>query len=276
MTTFRWEAGGLVPHDPLPEAAVRVAESWRQVDGHVRALDRHRARFAATLARCAPGLDANAVLDAAVAAVPGVGEWFPRVRLVVGDGGARPRPARDRIRGGDPAHVKAGCVALEEVVLVDVRPGPPRSPEVCVAVRPPGDPRQAPRVKGPDLAWAGREIEAARRDGAGEVLIRDEDGIVLEAGWASLVWWEGDDLCVPDPELAVLPSITRSLLEERARAQGIEVRPRRARLGDLDGREAWLLNAYQGLRPVTRWVGAGITPGAPVRAAAWRAWLETR
>lgn len=272
MTTYRWDAGRLVPHDPSPEAVVRVAESWRQVDGHVRALDRHRARFATSVARVAPDLDAGAVMDAAVAAVPAVGEWFPRVRLVTCDG-VRRHPAQKR-HVGEPGLPGAGGDG--PALLVDVRPGPPRLSEVMVAVRAPGDPRERPRVKGPDLAWAGREIEAVRPRGAGEVLIRDEDGVVLEAGWASLVWWEEGTLCVPDPGLPVLPSITRGLVEEQARTQGIPLRPRRARLEDLDGREAWLLNAYQGLRVVTGWVDAPITPGPARRAAAWRAWLDTR
>lgn len=281
MSSHRWDGSRFVPLPGAVDEArvldVLLAESWREVDGHVRALEAHRDRFAASLAGRASdavgapalgggeGLDAAAIIDAAADLASLDGEWFPRVRIVVRDAGDE--------TGREPGRERDATPIRE--VLLDVRPGPPRQAEVTVAVRDPGDPRRRPRHKGPDLAWAGRQIASVRERGAGEVLVRDDAGAVLEAGWASVLWWEGEDLCVPDPGLPVLPSITRALVEERARAEGRTIRPVRAPLDALDGREAWLLNAYQGLRPVTRWVGSTITPGTPVRAAEWRAWLDS-
>lgn len=232
----------------VPESGpVRVADSWRIADGRVRRFDAHRDRFASSVAATgAYGRGAvEAFMDAALAlAVTTPGCGFPRVRLV-----------GDRL-------------------VLDLRPGPPQHEAVAVHVLPPGDPRVSPLVKGPDLASAGDLVAAARGLGAGEVLIRGGRGVVLECGWASLVWWEGDTLCVPAAGLPVLPSVTRGIVEDLARADGLTVRGVEARLPDLDGREAWLLNAYQGLRLVTGWVGADLTPGPPHRFGTWRAALD--
>lgn len=243
MTTYAWTEGGL-RRMTEPGGQLRVADSWRQADGAVRRLDLHRERFVGSVESCAPGVPAGAFFDAAAAAVPGDGEWFPRVRL------------------------------MDEELYLDVRPGPPRSPSAVVHVLPPGDPRRNPRVKGPDMALAEQLITQAREQGADEVLYRDEAGLVLEAGYASLVWWDGDDLCVPSRGLPVLPGVTRTVVEEQARALGMTVRGAEATIDDLDGREAWLLNAYQGLRLVTAWVGSEVAPGEGVRFGTWRAALE--
>lgn len=241
--TYLWERGELRPLTTDPPGALRVADSWRQVDGRVRRLDLHHARFgrsvAAVTERVDGDVDVARFLDAARACVP-EGEWFPRVRLV-----------------GD-------------ALLLDVRPGPERAPTAVVSVLPPGDPRSSPLVKGPDLALAGRLIAEARHVGADEVMVRDDDGVVLEAGYAAIVWWVAGDLCVPAGRLPVLPSVTRAVVQERARAHGIGIREIAARPADLDGSETWLLSAYQGVRLVTGWVGASITPGAGERFSSWR------
>lgn len=248
--TYVWRDARLQPCDAAeaPPGPVQVADSWRQVQGRVRRLGLHRARFIGSVAQVAPerSADAGAFFDAAAQAVPVEDEWFPRVRLVGGE------------------------------LIADVRPGPPRRAEVVVRVLACGDPRSMPLVKGPDLALAGDLIAAARDVGSDEVLIRDARGRVLEAGYAALVWWDGEDLCVPARSLPVLPSITRRIVEEQVVALGGRVRPVEARVEDLDGREAWLLNAYQGLRVVTGWRDAPIQAGSASRAASWREWLESR
>lgn len=248
--TYVWRDARLQRCDAaeVPPGPVEVADSWRQAEGRVRRLDLHRRRFTGSVAQVAPerSADAEAFFHAAAQAVPVGGEWFPRARLVGGE------------------------------LIADVRPGPPRRSDVVVRVLGCGDLRSMPLVKGPDLALTGDLIAAAREVGADEVLVRDGRGRVLEAGYAALVWWEGDDLCVPVRSLPVLPSITRRLVEEQVAAQGGRVRPVEARVEDLGGREAWLLNAYQGLRVVTGWRDAPIEAGAPRRAPAWREWLEAR
>ncbi|MDO5628924.1 MAG: aminotransferase class IV [Mobilicoccus sp.] len=244
MTTWRWVDGDLVPADDVA-GPLRVADSWRHVEGRVRRWDLHRDRFtAATSALGHDRADVDAFLDAVARAVPETGEWFPRVRLVA------------------------------DTLLLDVREGPPRKTEAVVHVLSPGDPRAQPRTKGPDLARLGVLIEEARAGGADEILLRDEQGRILEAGYAALVWWEDDVLFAPAADLPLLPSVTRRVVTDHARREGVVVREVTAPIDALSGREAWLLNAYQGLRIVTAWSGVDIAAGPATHARRWRAALE--
>lgn len=236
MTTFVWTDGAFSPVDE-PQGPIRVADSWRQSEGRVRRLELHRERFAREVDNLSARSDAAAAVDAAASLVPSTGEWFPRVRLVADD------------------------------LFLDVRRGPERRQTASVQVLETGDPRSHPRVKGPDLALG---TDLIRATGADEVLIRDDGGTVLEAAHAAVVWWDGDVLCVPAPGLAVLRSVTRQIVEDRAREVGLAVRELSAQVCELDGRETWLLNAYQGIRLVTSWEGAGITAGEGRRFLSWR------
>lgn len=100
----------------------------------------------------------------------------------------------------------------------------------------------------------------------------DPTGVVLEAANSSLLWWEGEELCLPDPELPVLPGVTVALVLRFAERHGVPVRYRRRRLADLSGREVWLANALHGIRPVTGWIGTDQPVGTPERCARWRQW----
>jgi branched-subunit amino acid aminotransferase/4-amino-4-deoxychorismate lyase len=225
--------------------ALLVADSWLLLDGRVRALDRHRARFAAAcVEEGVPAAEVAAFWDGLVRELPDRGAWFPRAEL----------------RSGAPP------------ALV-LRPAPPRTTSVAVAVPPDPDPRAFPERKGPDLdvlmAWRHRYEPA----GAGEVLLTTPDGLVAEAATSTLVWWEDDVLCWPAEDVRVLPSVTSSLVRDLAAADGVRCGRRRARLADLAGREVWLLNALHGLRPVTAWIGADVPVGAADRAARWQARL---
>jgi branched-subunit amino acid aminotransferase/4-amino-4-deoxychorismate lyase len=136
------------------------------------------------------------------------------------------------------------------------------------------DPRRVPRRKGPDLAVLAGLRAWASEQAAQEALLVSGTGLVLEAAHSSVLWWEGDRLCAPDPRLAILPGVTGDLIRERAAGLGIPVMFRRRPPAHLDGREVWLVNALHGIRPVTRWVGAPVVAGPAVRAPEWRAWLD--
>ncbi|MDT0457323.1 hypothetical protein RM550_16510 [Streptomyces sp. DSM 41527] len=56
-------------------------------------------------------------------------------------------------------------------------------------------------LKGPDLDALGALRGRAVERGAQEALLTTESGVVLEGGCASVLWWDGDRLCVPSPEL---------------------------------------------------------------------------
>lgn len=257
-TTWRWAGQQCVQfgHQTAQNAHVNraaaidgdllVADSWRVVNGRTHHLDRHRDRFVAAVRDSGVTADEVAAFwHAALHKIPQLGEWFPRVRLVQ----------------------KGSELAL----VLDLRPGPPRVETARVRVLPPGDPRYNPRIKGPDLALAGQLIAES---GTEEVLVRDVAGRVLEAGYSAVVWWRGDELWVPSEDLAVLPSVTRQWVIDRGLRLGYRVHEAHATVADLDGCEAWLLNAYQGIRLITTWQGADITAGPGMRFAQWRnAWL---
>jgi len=152
---LRWDPGlGRFCAEAEAElGALDVADSWLLEDGAARALPQHRERFVAACAQrgVADG-GSTGFFDAACAALPGTGRWFPRVEY--------------RTRAG--FHVR-------------LRPAPARSEAVILGVADGPDPRRAPRVKGPDLE---RLVElrarAAIRVGADEVVLRSGDGLVLE------------------------------------------------------------------------------------------------
>ncbi|MFF4821178.1 aminotransferase class IV [Kitasatospora sp. NPDC001309] len=175
------------------------------------------------------------------------GRWFPRVECTA------PSPAagfRLRLR---PAPTGGGGVVLR------IADGP--------------DVRNAPTVKGPDLPALLALRAAAERDGADEALLVTAGGLVLEGAVTGVLWWRGDALCAPAPELPVLPSITRRLIMRLAAQRDVEVRYEACRPEELDGLEVWTVNALHGIRPVTGWLDRRLTAAAPVRAAHWQAAL---
>lgn len=216
-----------------------AADSWLVVDGRVRALDRHWARFSPACAE--HGVDVHAFRAEVERAVPAEGRWFPRVEL----------------------HAD-GELALR------VRPAPPRDPTVVAWIADVPDPRRAPRRKGPDLERLAALRERAGTHGADEAVLADADGRLLEGAYTSLLWWEGETLCAVPDDAPILPGITRALLIELAGT----VELRRPAPSDLAGRETWLVSALHGIRAVTRWVG-GPEPGEAARAATWQSRLES-
>jgi branched-subunit amino acid aminotransferase/4-amino-4-deoxychorismate lyase len=215
-------------------------------DGRVRALDRHWARFAATCAEHGVAPEALAALRARVdAEVPAVGRWFPRVELRAG-----------------------GDLALQ------VRPAPPREPTVVAWVADVPDPRGAPRRKGPDLERLAALRERAATHGAGEAVIADADGRLLEGAFTSLLWWEGETLCAIPDDAPILPGVTRALLIDLARRRHVPVEQRRPLPHELARREAWLVSALHGVRAVERWANGGPPAGEMRRSGAWQRLLD--
>jgi branched-subunit amino acid aminotransferase/4-amino-4-deoxychorismate lyase len=218
-----------------------VADSFLVSGGRVRGLSLHRSRFLGSCA--AHGVEASEFFDDVVDRLPRDGQWFPRLELW-----------------------PDGLFDLR------MRPAPPLGGALRVRVHDGPDPRVAPRVKGPDLDLLGALRNAAHD--ADEVLLTGPDGQVLEAAYASLLWWEGDTLCLPPQDLPLLPSVTVALLRRIALSRGVSVLERDRAVSDLDGREAWLVNALHGIRPVRAWVGVSVRAGAAVAADAWQRDLE--
>jgi branched-subunit amino acid aminotransferase/4-amino-4-deoxychorismate lyase len=158
-------------------------------------------------------------------------------------------------------------------VRLAVRPAPPREPTVVAWEPAVPDPRRAPRRKGPDLERLGRLREEAARHGAGEALLADADGRLLEGAYTSLLWWEDDVLCTVPDDAPILDGVTRRLLLDLAGRSGEAVGVRRPAPGELAGREVWLTSALHGIRAVTGW-SRGATAGEARRAEAWQVRLD--
>jgi branched-subunit amino acid aminotransferase/4-amino-4-deoxychorismate lyase len=218
-----------------------VADSFLVSGGRVRGLALHRSRFVGSCASL--GVSASSFFDDVVERLPRDGQWFPRLELW-----------------------PDGLFDLR------MRPAPPLGGALRVRVHDGPDPRSAPRVKGPDLDLLGALRNAAHD--ADEVLLTGPDDQVLEAAYASLLWWEGDTLCLPPQDLPLLPSVTVALLRRISVTRGVSVAERRRTVSDLDGCEAWLVNALHGIRPVRMWVGTAVSAGPAVRAASWQRDLE--
>jgi branched-subunit amino acid aminotransferase/4-amino-4-deoxychorismate lyase len=226
--------------------ALRAADSWLVVDGRARAVDRHWTRFSAACSEHGVAPEALATFRARVErAVPAHGRWFPRVEL-----------------------------REDGELAVAVRPAPPREPTVVAWIADVPDPRRCPRRKGPDLDRLAALRERAAGHGAGEAVLADARGRLLEGAFTSLVWWEGQTLCVVPDEAPILPGITRALLIELASARDTPVARRRPAPDELVDRETWLVSALHGIRAITRWAGGGPPAGAAPRSATWQRLLD--
>lgn len=243
-TVLRWSAGGLSPIDGDCGASLLAVDSWLVADGAVRGYDLHWARFGGWCREL--GYPELGRFRAAVtAALPRSARWFPRVEAVAASGSPE--------------------------LQLRLRPAQPLVREAPVIVGEPGDPRVRPRWKGPDLelllALRARAVAA----GAGELLVCDDEGRLVEGAFTSLLWWEDGALWTTPDELT-LPGVTRALLLAIAHARGVRLGVRSPLPAELLGCETWLVNAAHGICVVTAWDGVAAAP-AP-RAARWQAALD--
>ncbi|MEU8119208.1 aminotransferase class IV [Spirillospora sp. NPDC049024] len=244
------ERSGLAPAAGRRPDEPAVVDSWLVAEGRVRDLPLHGQRFQRACADLVPELPPDTVhrfLEAVRLWLPPRGRWFPRIEAY---GGPEPRLA------------------------LWARTAPaPGAGEVRLWIPPDPDPRTRPLVKGPDLRVLAALRERAKAVGADDAVLYESGGTVLETAHSALVWWRGDELCVPDAGLAVLPSVTRTHLERLAECWRFTVRQEKADLSELPGLETWTLNALHGLRPVRAWIGADGRPTparVTARAADWR------
>lgn len=247
------------PPEDVGAWTLLAADSWFVDNGRVRAFERHQARFAGAAEQVGVGDLVTAEFWAAVLEkIPASGEWFPRVDVLEPDlGGGR-------------------------VLAFRLRPAPTRTRELRVLIPAYSDPRRAPGRKGPDIALLeGLRAQAREEHDCGEVLLLSDDGFVIEAATTSLLWWDGDTLCVPDPELGALPGVTSAVVLNEARTRSVRVDYRRVRPEQLAGHEVWLVNALHGIRRVAEfdhWTTGSVEAGFPEEAnerfELWRSRVE--
>lgn len=238
---FRWRDGALeaLEYCDMTDTRIVAADSWLVGGGRTLALGLHRARFLAA----APG--AEQFWDAAIAAIPSEGDWFPRVEFH--------EPARYVFR---------------------LRSAPERSRSAVLATWTGADPRTEPAVKGPDLASMLRIRTAVQAEGADEAVILTDDGYVVEGAFSALLWWRGEILCGPPLTFERVDSVTARSVLTLARALGIDTHEEAVTPAELDGTELWALSALHGIRIATRWVDGPELAEKPGRLAQWRARLD--
>lgn len=226
---------------------VLVADSFRVVAGDARGLHHHRERFIAGVAAqqalaadvSAAGASTHAVdrnarvaafLDDAVAAIADAADAHPETALF-------PRiELRDR---GDLRLVLRPSPAIERDVVL------------ATADR---DPRRVPTIKGPDLERLVSLRTAAQARGAGEAVILDARGGVIEGAYSAIVWSRDGHLHVIADDAPRIPSVTERLVLDAARASGRAVLRERPTPDDLEGAAVWVLSALHGARAATAWV----------------------
>ncbi|MBX3100070.1 MAG: aminotransferase class IV [Salinibacterium sp.] len=238
---FRWRDGELEALDycDMTESRIVAADSWLVTEGTALALGLHRDRFLAA----APG-HAD-FWDAAVAAIPREGDWFPRVELH--------SPPR---------------------LVFRLRSAPVRTRSAVLATWTGTDPRTEPRVKGPDLASMLRIRTAVQAQGADEAVILTDDGYIVEGAYSALLWWRGEILCGPPETFNRVDSVTARSVLTLARALGIDTHEEAVTPRELDGTELWALSALHGIRIVTRWIDGPELAEKPGRLTQWRARLD--
>ena len=250
---FRWHDGELRLLDccDTTDSVIAAADSWLVIDGAALAIDLHRSRFFDAIDRTPAAhheLDLDNFWKAAIATIPRNGEWFPRVELQLHSGAPR--------------------------LVFRLRPAPERGKSVRLVTHRGPDPRTTPLVKGPDLSALLRARAAAQSRGADEAVIASPDGYVVEGAYSSILWWRGETLCAPSPELERIDSVTAASVVTLATALSIDLYYESVEPAELDGLEIWALSALNGIRIVTEWIDGPATAEKPGRLGAWRARLD--
>lgn len=210
-----------------------VLDSWHLYDGAAIALERHRARFAVSVAAVfdVSEEEAGASYDHAVRHLPRSGSWFPA--FVWTDIGlrcaVRPFPV-GRLRRS---------MSLVGTPVVDAR--------------------KRPDIKGIDYLWQlDRRAEAVAAGGDDRLLVTGA-GLVSETTFAALGLVEGSELILPDAPR--LPSVTLAVVADQAAAHGLTARAEPVTVERVTGAATVLtFSALHGVRIVSR-LGDRLCPG---------------
>lgn len=232
---FQFVQGELRALDLSLDDTLSVADSFLVSSGLVRGLDKHLHRFANSIEDEKTKRQLPAFFSEVVKLIPKTEDWFPRLEY------RAVQPEGQRL-------------------FLRLRDAPERNETCTLWTSDEADPRQNPKVKGPDLAYGQRLRRAANLHGADEAVIADSEGYIADGALSSVVWWQEGVLCGPDEKTNWLPSVTRELVFEMALQAGYQTKEVRVRPENLAGCEVWTLSALQGIRGVTRWGSISLGP----------------
>lgn len=242
---YRWNGTQLRPAEGA-ELALLVADSFLIHDGAVVAPELHRARFLRDADSQGMVNAPTAFVDAAFAALPASGLWFPRFDLTE--------------RG-----------ELE----VWIRPAPALGSALTLWTSP-DDPRTEPRIKGPDIPVLAQLRERAQEAGADEAVVVNSEGFVADGATTCFVWWRDEVLHVAPESVASIDSVTVREARKMADEMGCEVREEAVTPADLAGAELWALNALHGIRGVSRWLNGPSLLVNDARRDSWQKLYRSR
>lgn len=253
MNPLIWNDGDFRQLPLTGDYRVLVIDSWRHQYGKSFGLGHHAARFNAAVASVGSALTEqqrremwqriNAWLSSPENREL---ELFPRISLLEFPDGTR--------------HIG-----------FEVRPAPAVRETTTLVYGAGEDHRQAPLLKGPDLALFAEMKAGVEAD---DVIISDTDGACLETTTGALALWKDDVLVLSERLDEQLPSVTLYQVFMRARELGIRIEFASIFSDDLAAGPVWFLNALHGISPVTH-IHVGEKVIAPPRhpgEAEWISW----
>ncbi|HEY5373453.1 MAG TPA: aminotransferase class IV [Polyangiaceae bacterium] len=238
-----------------------VFESLRTYGGVPFALDEHLARLERSAARVLIALPVSvaSLREEILAAVAshGSAESYVRLTLTRGTG---------RALGLDPELASEPL----RVVLVSTLSPPPAElydhgmAAITFRAERPSDAPAVADAKIGNYLLAILAMQAARAQGAGEALLEDANGHILEGSTSNLFAVFAGTLLTPPETAAILPGITRAHTLRIAAELGIPVElrtPRKGELGKAD--EVFISSSIRELVPVVSIDGQRVGPGLP-------------
>lgn len=268
MTTLVMIDGKLFPED---EARVTVFdrgflygdsvfETIRTYDGAPFALDEHLARLEKSAAQVYIELPVSRteLTREVLEAVRAAGNAETYIRVMVTRGTAP--------MGLDPLSAEH---PLRVVIVAPLSSPPPAAYEKGIGVvtyrtQRTAEATPAATAKVGNYLVAVLALREALRAGAAEALIVDGAGFVVEGASSNVFIVRGGRLLTPPEDAGILPGITRRLLLETARAEGIPVDLEPLSLGGLAAAdEVFISSTIRELLPVVRVDGTPVGSGRP-------------
>ena len=248
MTLLIWQDGDFRELPLAENYRMLIIDSWRHSFGKSFGLGQHAARFNAACGSMGSVLPREIWqrIEALLARPENCQrELFPRISLLEFPDGTRR-------------------------IGFEIRPAPAVRETTTLVYGAGEDHRQAPVLKGPDLALFAKMKAGVEAD---DVIISDTDGACLETTTGALVLWKDDVLVLSDRPDKQLPSVTLYQIFMRARDLGKRIGFAPIYPDDLAAGPVWFLNALHGISPVTQ-IQVGDTVIEPPRHSEEAEWIS--
>ncbi len=253
-------------------------ETMRAYGGRVFRLGTHLARLGEALRwleiEPGPALERDRLYGVVGALLARNGLTESRLRLTVTAGLAAPAEAQKP--GSSTSEARPTVLLTAEPVA----PPPRRAYEQGVSASLHRLPRGVGPLGGHKLtSYAGYVLarRGATRQGAAEALLIDRDDQVVEGAFSNVFAVMEGEVWTPPLEAGALPGVTRQVVLELLRSEGLEGGERALKTRELVGaQEVFLTSSVAELLPVVRIGGEGVGHGGPgpMTRRLWRAYRD--